>query len=76
MNPFAPAAFWAFWILLAAGWMMGELQVRGTIVFLLLMGAGLVGSTFVLGGTLFTPYMALLDIVLVLFIFKGDIKLH
>jgi len=76
MNPFAPVVFWAFWLLLVAGWMMGELQTRGTIVFLLLMAAGLAGSRFVLGGALFTPYMAILDIVLVLFIFKGDINLH
>ena len=76
MNPFAPVTFWTFWILLVAGWMMGELQTRGTIVFLLLMAAGLFGSRFVFGGALFIPYMAVLDIVLVLFIFKGDIKLH
>ena len=43
MNPFAPAAFWGFWILLVAGWMMGE---------------------------------AILDIVLVLVVFKGDVTLR
>jgi len=76
MNLLAPAALWGFWILLAAGWMSGELQWRGTTVFLLLWLAGFVGSRFVLYGTLFTPYVAVLDIDLVFIIFKGDVRLN
>ena len=76
MNPFAPAALWGFWILLVAGWMMGELSVRGTVVFLLLFAAGIAGSPYILGGALLTPYLAILDIVLALVVFKGDVTLR
>ena len=76
MNPFAPAAFWGFWILLIAGWMMRELSVRSTVVFVVLFAAGILGSPYVLGGALLTPYLAILDIVLVLVVFKGDVTLR
>lgn len=76
MNPFAPVALWGFWILLGAGWGLGELHVKGTAVFLLLWLAGFAGSGFVRGETLWTPYVAVLDITLVFAIFKGDIRLH
>ena len=76
MNLLAPIALWGFWILLGAGWVSGELRVKGTALFLLLWLAGFVGSGFVLQGTLFTPYVALLDIALVFVIFKGDVRLH
>lgn len=72
----APVAFWGFWILLAAGWMAGELDVKASVVVLLLWAAGYIGSRFVLGGLLFTPYVAVLDIALVFTIFKGDVRLH
>jgi hypothetical protein len=72
----APVAIWGFWILLAAGWLLGELHLKGTAVFLLLWLAGFAGTRFVLGGMLFTPYVAALDIALVFAIFKGDVRLR
>ena len=76
MNLLAPAALWGFWILIAAGLMSGELRRTGTAVFVALWVAGFAASGRVLGGTLFLPYVAVLDIALVLVIFKGDIRLH
>ena len=76
MNVFAPVASLGFWVLLVAGWMLGELQVRGTVVFVLLWFAGLAATSALHYGILFTPYVAILDIALVLAIFKGDITLH
>ena len=76
MNLLAPVALWGFWILLVAGWMLGELHLKGTVIFLLLWLAGFAGSGVVLHGTLFTPYVAALDIALVFVIFKGDVRLR
>jgi hypothetical protein len=76
MNAFAPIASLGFWVLLVAGWMLGELQVRGIVVFVLLWLAGLAAASALHFPLLFTPYVAVLDIVLVLAIFKGDITLH
>ena len=75
MNPLAPLALWGFWVLLAAGWMLDELHLKGTAVFVLLWLGGFLGAGFVLQGMLFTPYVAALDIALVLAIFKGDVRL-
>lgn len=76
MNLLAPVALWGFWILLGAGWVLGELHVKGSAVFVLLWLAGFAGASFVLHGTLFTPYVAVLDIGLVFVIFKGDVRLR
>jgi len=76
MNPFATLALWGFWILLGAGWGLGELHVKGTAVFVLLWLAGFFGSGYVMQGMLWTPYVAVLDIALVLVIFKGDVTLR
>jgi len=76
MNLLAPIAVWGFWILLVAGWLLGELHVRGTAFFVLLWFAGFVGASFVVQGMLFIPYVAVLDIALVLVIFKGDVPLR
>jgi hypothetical protein len=65
-----------FWILLAVGWRLGELQVKGTAIFALLWLAGFVGSLLFVPAALFPPYVAMLDIALVLIIFKGDITLR
>ena len=75
MNLLAPVAFWGFWLLLGAGWMLGELHLRGAAVFVLLWLAGFAGSRLVLDGSLFTSYVAVLDILLVFAIFKRDIRL-
>jgi len=76
MNLFAPVAIWGFWILLAAGWAAGELQLKGSAVFLLLWLAALSDPASCFPGALFMPYVAVLDIALVFTIFKGDITLH
>lgn len=76
MNVFAPIAVWGFWVLLGAGWFLGELHVRGAVVFAALWLAGVFVAPLLLDGLLFVPYVAALDIALVLAIFKGDVRLN
>ena len=76
MNVFAPVAIYGFWVLLVAGWLLDELRLKGTAIFILLWFAGFAGSTFAPYGALFTPYVAVLDIALVLVVFKGDVTLR
>ena len=76
MNLFAPVAVWGFWVLLGIGWMLGELRLRGTAIFILLWLLGFIASRFVFYGMLFTPWLAVLDIVLVLSVFRGDVRLR
>jgi hypothetical protein len=75
VNAFAPVALWGFWLLLAAGWWVGALRVKGTAVFLLLWLAGFFGSRYVPYPTLWTSYVAVLDIPLVFVVFEGDVRL-
>jgi hypothetical protein len=67
----------AFWIVLAIGLAIGELWTRRAAVFVLLWMFGvLVLPRFgAMWGVLVIPYVALLDIVLVLVVFKGDVHL-
>jgi hypothetical protein len=66
----------AFWMLLVLGWVFGELQVKVTLTFLGVWIAALLGLPHVPhGAALFPSLVALLDIALVLVIFKGDIRL-
>lgn len=76
MNVFAPVAVWGFWVLLAAGWFLGELHVKGIVIFVTLWVLGLLAAPLLLNGTLFLPYVAVLDIALVLAVFKGDVTLR
>jgi hypothetical protein len=76
MNVFAPVARWGFWLLLGAGWMLGELRWKGIVASVLLWLVGFAGTSFVVQGVWFTPYVAVLDIGLVLVIFKGDVRLR
>ena len=76
MNLLAPVALWGFWILLGAGWILGELRSKGIAISVLLWLVGFAGSSFVVNGMLFTPYIAILDIGLVFVIFKGDVRLR
>jgi hypothetical protein len=70
---FAQAAFWA---LLACGLWLGELRLRATVIFLVLWLAGRIGLPYLPnGGALFVPFVAMLDIALVLTVFKGDVRL-
>jgi hypothetical protein len=69
-------AWWGFWALLIAGWMARELDARRMALFIGLWVAGRVVSGYFQYGPLFAPYLAILDIALVLLIFKGDVKLR
>jgi hypothetical protein len=65
-----------FWGALLVGWLSGELSPRSTIVFAVLWLAIYAASSYVpQGDYLFPSFVALLDIVLVLVIFKADIRL-
>jgi hypothetical protein len=75
MNFFAPAAIAGFWMLLAAGWLLDELRWKGMAIFILLWIGGYAGSAFVPYPTLFVSYVAVLDIALALFVFRGDVTL-
>ena len=69
-------AWWGFWALLLAGYSTGELSGRRAAVFVALWIAGRAASGYLLSGVLFTPYLAVLDIILVFMIFKGDVRLR
>jgi hypothetical protein len=65
-----------FWTLLPYGWWWDELQGRSVTGFLLLWSAGWFGLPFLpYGASLLSPYVAVLDILLVFIIFKGDVHL-
>ena len=75
MNPFASVATWGFWVLLAAGLWLDELSWKSAAIFVVLWIAAL-GVSWYESPMLFLPFVALLDIVLVLMIFKGDVTLR
>jgi hypothetical protein len=64
-------------MLLVYGWVWEELKARGIVVYLALWTAGLYGLPYVhpLGAAMFSSYVALLDLALVILIFKGDVRL-
>jgi hypothetical protein len=74
----AAAAFIAhamFWGLLAYGWVLGELRTAAA-VFLAVWLAGLFGLPYLrYGAATFSSFVAVLDVALVLLIFKGDVRL-
>jgi hypothetical protein len=76
MNLFAPVATWGFWALLVVGWLLDELRVKATVVFIVLWLVGFAGLRSLSLAVFFLPYVALLDIALVLFIFQGDVTLR
>jgi hypothetical protein len=62
---------------ITAARVLGELGTKSTVTFLVLWLAGLWGRPYILAGTpLFASLTALLDVVLVLLIFKRDIRLR
>jgi hypothetical protein len=66
----------AFWVLLAYGWFWEEIGPRAIVIFLLAWIAGMFGLPLVpYGESMFSSFVALLDIVLVFLIFKGDVRL-
>ena len=66
----------AFWILLAWGALTAALRWRGIASFVVLWIAGRIALPFTAYGlALFPSYLAVLDIVLVLMIFRGDVRI-
>jgi hypothetical protein len=66
-----------FWLLLVFGWMFGELRLSAIVTFLALWLLILVALPLVTyGAVLIPPFLALLDIALVLVVFKGDVRLR
>jgi hypothetical protein len=67
----------AFVILMVYGWVSGRLRRRGLIVFALLWLGGRFGLPYVppYGAALIPSFVAILDIALVLIIFKGDVRI-
>jgi hypothetical protein len=64
----------AFWVLLVRGWLAGELGGTTAFVFLTLWLLGL-GVCSQLPYLPVASFVALLDVALVLLIFKGDVRL-
>lgn len=79
MGPTAVAtlvAHIAFWVVLAYGWYWQALSDRGAGVFVALWAAGFFGLPFLPSGdALFSSYVAVLDIVLVLLVLQGDLPM-
>jgi hypothetical protein len=67
-----------FVVLLGAGWFTREIGHAGLVTFvaLWLLGFFIFDSLLRSGGMLFPAYVAILDVVLVLLVFKGDVRLH
>jgi hypothetical protein len=64
-----------FWVLIVVGWDdLGPLRI-GVLVAIWI--GGLLGLSHIpFGAGLFVPLVAVLDIVLVFMVFKGDVRLH
>jgi hypothetical protein len=67
----------AFWVLLVLGVSCGELSKKWAAIFVGLWLVGYLGLSRLAwrAGALVTPYVAVLDIVLVFRVFKGDVRL-
>ena len=64
----------AFWTLLFWGWFAAEMRLRGVVIVVLFWIAGYFFlPALPYGAAMFSSFVALLDIVLVLVIFKGDV---
>ena len=67
----------SFWVLLAYGWAWSELGWRGVAVFLIMWIAGFYGLPYLPSGSaMFSSFVAVCDIALVLMIFKGDVAIR
>jgi hypothetical protein len=65
----------AFLALILVG--AGELGLKKASMFFVLWAAGFAARPYVpLGPALFTTYVAILDIALVLIVFRGDIRIR
>ena len=68
-------ALLAFWCLLAGGLLSGELDLRHGLLFVLIWLAGNLTLQYLSYSAFFPTYVALIDVVLTLMIFKGDVRL-
>ena len=70
-------AHFVFWVLLAVGTLTGELRLKYQIGLVALWLAGWLGLPLLgtSGGLLVAPYVAVLDIVVALALFKRDMRL-
>jgi len=67
----------AFWVLMLWGWATDALGVTTVAIFMLLWLVAFIGLPYLpYGGALFPSCVAVLDIALVLVIFKGDVRLN
>ena len=66
-----------FWAILGLGIVFGEISRKAAVIFLALWAVGFFGLPRVSSSSalLVTPYLAVLDIVLVFLVFKGDVRL-
>ena len=66
-----------FWAVMVLGYATGALQLRLTVSFLILWLIGYFGLPQLtsVGALLDTPYVAVLDIALILVVFRGDLRL-
>ncbi len=65
----------AFWALLGIGVVSRDLGRKGAAVFVVLWLAGRFGLQYLpFGALVFPAVVALLDVVLVLVVFKGDVR--
>ena len=66
-----------FWVVLAYGWYWEDVPARGVVLFVTLWAAGFFGLPYLPSGdALFPSVVAVLDIVLVFLVFKGDLPLR
>jgi hypothetical protein len=72
---FAWIAHIAFVVLMVIGWVFGELGPRAAGAIVALWCAGLIAAVY-FPLLPFSSVVALLDIVLVLLVFKGDVRLR
>jgi hypothetical protein len=65
-----------FWALILLGVGTGELGIKGAAIFVMIWLAAYIGLPLVsFGGLFLTPCVAVLDVVLVFLILKGDVRL-
>lgn len=65
-----------FWVTLGIGWFTEELGTRAAVIFLILWATGYALAAWVpQGDYLFPSFVAVLDVVLLLMVLKGDIRI-
>jgi hypothetical protein len=64
-----------FWALILLGVGSGELEIKGAAIFVTIWLAAYIGLPLVSLGLLLTPCVAVLDVVLVFLVLKGDVRL-